>query len=403
MSHDPHAPTVLSPAEARVRLLTHLRLNGPTYAPDHDGVRAILGDLGMIQLDPLAPLGTNADLVAQARAPGLPLGAVYDALLPGHAFEHYAKERCILPAEAFPWYRLRARHAPILNVQPRLKKLRPGTVEQVLGEIDARGATAARELQDHGGIEPFGWGGGWTGTAKATSMALEVLFARCDVVVAGRTTTGKVYDLPHRALHGPTDPPDDAPGHPDEDLEAFARWAITGRAHAMGLLPRTKGPYWRLLDDAHRSDLPERMVRDRSLVAIQVDGARRTYLAPPGFLDAPPGEPPERMILLGPLDPLLWERRLVHQIFEFEYIWEVYKPEAKRRWGWYVCPLLHRGQLVGRLEGRVRDGTLTIDTLWEERRGSVDESALDALLDQHATAMGASGLRRPRRSRWRLG
>jgi uncharacterized protein len=66
-------------------------------------VRALVARLRCIQLDPRDPLGTNADLVALARVDGIAKGDVYRPLLPGYAFEHFAKERCLLPASAFPW------------------------------------------------------------------------------------------------------------------------------------------------------------------------------------------------------------------------------------------------------------------------------------------------------------
>jgi uncharacterized protein YcaQ len=100
------------------------------------------------------------------------------------------------------------------------------------------------------------------------------------------------------------------------------------------------------------------------------------------------------MRILGPLDPLLWDRDLVRTVFEFEYRWEVYKPANERRWGWYVVPLLHRGLLVGRLEGRAVGTTLAIERVWRERGADFDEDALDAALDRHAVACGCDHVRR---------
>ena len=104
------------------------------------------------------------------------------------------------------------------------------------------------------------------------------------------------------------------------------------------------------------------------------------------------------MRILGPLDPMLWDRELVRCAFGFEYVWEVYKPEAQRRWGWYVCPLLHRGQLVGRLEGRVEGDVLTVSKLWREEGRTLDDAALDEALARHAAACGAKRVKRPRRA-----
>jgi hypothetical protein len=102
------------------------------------------------------------------------------------------------------------------------------------------------------------------------------------------------------------------------------------------------------------------------------------------------------MRILGPLDPLLWDRGLVRLAFGFEYVWEVYKPASQRRWGWYVCPLLHRGQLVGRLEARVEEDVLRVDKLWREKGVKLDDAALDEALARHAKACGATRVRRPR-------
>ena len=99
------------------------------------------------------------------------------------------------------------------------------------------------------------------------------------------------------------------------------------------------------------------------------------------------------MRIIAPLDPLLWDRALVRQAFRFDYVWEVYKPAAKRRWGWYVCPLLHRGQLVGRIEARARSGVLRVEGLWPEEGRVIDRAALDAVLERHCRACGLEGVR----------
>src|SRR5512143_2081288 len=104
-SGTPRAPTVLTPAEARAWLVGHHALAASELPRGADGVHALISRLRCIQLDPLDPMGTNADLVALARVDGIAKGDVYRHLLPGHAFEHFAKERCLLPASAFPWYR----------------------------------------------------------------------------------------------------------------------------------------------------------------------------------------------------------------------------------------------------------------------------------------------------------
>ena len=380
-------PITLSPDEARRRLLAHHHLDSPSFPPGDEGARALLKALRCIQLDPLAPLGTNADLVAMARVEGLTQGQIYSALLPGYAFEHFAKERCLLPATAFPWYRDRAVETPWWRLSERLKRIPQGILDKVEAEIAAIGPCTVDALSQRGRVRPLDWSG-WKGTAKASRMAVEVLATRCRVVVCGRSGRGKIYGVPSRALPAVA-AQTVAPG-----AEAFARWAIEERAHAAGMLARASGPQWSMLSEARTGPVPEDLIQEGRLIELRVEGSKRPYLAPPAFLERPTPAPDEHMRILGPLDPLLWDRKLVHLAFGFEYIWEVYKPAEKRRWGWYVCPLLHRGQLVGRLEGRVRDGTLEIDRIWTEGQ-PLDAVALDRCLERHAQALGAAGVQRP--------
>jgi uncharacterized protein len=379
----------LTADEARSWLVSHLGLAATSLPPGAEGTRALLKGLRSIQLDPLDVIDTNADLVALARVDGLVRGDVYRHLMPGHAFEHWAKERCILPAYAFPYYRAHGREAPWWRQATRLERLPARVLDAVLEEVAARGPISAAELTDHGAVKPLDWSG-WKGTGKATSMALEVLWTRCQVVICGRGPGGKRYDVPERAL------PEVARQKLASGPEAFDRWAVLERVEAAGLLSRAAGSHWSMLSSVRTTELPDTLVREGLLEEVVLPGSPRRYLAPAGFRERPRTPPDERMRILGPLDPLLWDRGLVKLAFGFEYTWEVYKPAEQRRWGWYVCPLLHRGQLIGRLEARVQDGVLRVDKLWREKGVKLDDAALDEALDRHAKACGATKVRRPR-------
>jgi len=275
-----------------------------------------------------------------------------------------------------PWWRL----------SEQAQRVPPAVLEAVLAEVAARGPLPSRALGDHGRVVPVDWSG-WKGTSSAATQALQVLWTRCQVVVAGRAPNGdRLYDLPERAL-GPwaTAP---APAH-------FETAALEARVASMGLLPRATGPWWSMLRSAQQSELPEQRVRSGALVSVQLPGSRRTWLAPGDFearlaaAHVAADDDDDRMRILAPLDPLLWSRPLVQQIFGFDYVWEVYKPEPTRKFGYYVCPLLHRGRLVGRLEGRVREGRLAVEKVWREAHGPLDPAAFSAALVRHAEALGA--------------
>jgi len=351
----------LSPTEARHLLLWGTGLAAPAHPAGLDGARAVLAGRTCVQLDPIDRIGTNPDLVMWARVDGLPRGR-WSSVMPVGAFEHFAKERCLLPASAFPAYRDQAVETPWWRLTARLKRVDAGVLRDVLAEVAARGPMPASALTDRGAVDPIDWSG-WKSTGRMASMAISVLWTRCQVVTAGRTAAGhRIYDIPSRAL------PEhhDAPAPP----EGFARWSIRQRAVAAGLLPRVSGPWWSMLRDARRAGVPSELVASGALVEARVTGARRTYLLPPALVERRGQAPPTdgRMRILGPLDPLLWSRDLVEQAFGFRYVWEVYKPAKQREWGYYVCPLLYRGRLAGRLEGiRRPEGGIEVTGLWRER------------------------------------
>jgi uncharacterized protein YcaQ len=331
----------LTRAEVRRRLVAHLGL-ARFHGSGARGVRAVLERLRCIQLDPLDVIGTNADLVVMARVEDAQRGDVWRHLFPRHAFEHFAKERCILPASAFPWYRQQGHGAQThwWRHGEREQRVPPQLVAAVLDEVRERGPLTARDLTDHGSVDPIDWAG-WMGTKKMTSMALEILWTTCDVVVAGRTDSGnKIYDVPERAL-----------GELPEPRGDFKRWAVRERAHAAGLLTRASGSIWSMLSGVRTSPLIGEMIEAGELIDVLLEDSPRRYLAVPSFLDAR-ARYDDEVRILGPLDPLLWDRDLVRHVFDFEYVWEVYKPAHLRKWGWYVCPLLHRDRLIGRLDAQ---------------------------------------------------
>jgi uncharacterized protein YcaQ len=375
----------LDRAEARRLLVSHLGLARP-LGRGARGTRAVLERLGCIQLDPLDAIGTNADLVVLARADGVARGDVWRHLFPGHAFEHFAKERCILPARAFPYYRREGHRAQThwWRHDEREQRLPKKLVAAVLEEVRERGPVAARELTDHGSVVPMDWSG-WTGTKRATSMALELLWTQCEVVVAGRTPSGaKLYDVPARAL----------PALPEPE-EEFARWALRERVRAAGLLSRAGGSHWSMLASVRTSPLVDELLASGELVEVAIEDSARRYLALPSFLAARRVQYDGRVRILGPLDPLLWDRRLVLEVFGFDYVWEVYKPAPQRKWGWYVCPLLHRDRLVGRIDATIDGTRLVVRKLWRE--GDCDDALVREALERHAAACGAQDVKMPRR------
>lgn len=324
-----------------------------------------------IQLDPLDRIGSNADLVVAARLDGTSRGDVYEALFPGEAFEHYFKERCLLPPSSFPHYRRELNRTGWWSYASLCDRPSDEILADVVAEIRTRGPLLPRQLEERG-MAVSRKDHPWARKTTMNTIAVDVLQSVCDLVVVGRTGQGKRYDLPERAL-GPV-----ADAVPEGSWGDFV---VRERVEAAGLLPLNAGPWWSLAK-AVRTDRQHHAVAE----VVQVAGLERKYLAPKGFLDRTYPEDDGRMRVIGPLDPLIWDRALVQHVWDFEYVWEVYKPAAKRRWGYYVCPLLHEGRLVGRFEAR-RDGTgVVVDNLWPEAGATIDEAAFAATIERLAAS-----------------
>ena len=120
-----------------------------------------------------------------------------------------------------------------------------------------------------------------------------------------------------------------------------------------------------------RNALREELVERGELVPVEVEGVhgkRFVIKEDVELLQAPP-EPPPSVAFLPPFDPLVWDRGLLASVFDFDYVWELFLPPAKRRWGWYVLPISFRDCFVGRIEPRIdrAEGRVHIlDVWWED-------------------------------------
>jgi uncharacterized protein YcaQ len=354
-----------------------------------DAVLEVFRRLGSIQFDPLAVAGRTHDLVLHARVAGYDPVWCDQLYERREIFEAYNKGLSLVPASEFPWFRgTWSRHGA------RVLAENAEVADRVLERIRADGPLSSIDFdRAHGATTD--WFGVPTNTVRAVLEAYSVTGV---LGLARRDGNRRYYDLIERLL------PPDLVAH-EVPLREQLRHKLLSRYRAHGLLgvggagdifggigPAKPDP--RVPEYPGRTALREELVDDGELVPVEIEGLRgkRFVLRDEvGLLEQPP-EPPPSVAFLPPFDPVVWDRPFLGSLFEFDYVWELFLPPAKRRWGWYVLPLLFRDRLVGRIEPRIDRAAgqvQVLDLWWEDgfapRRteGFVDamRDALGAYLD----------------------
>ena len=361
------------------------------------GVLDVFRRFGSIQFDPIAVAGRTHDLVLHARV------ADYDpAWCDGlyerrEIFEAYNKGLSFVLVEDYPWFRgrLSRRWAEIIDENSDV-------AEQVLERIRVEGAMSSLDFERTKG-ETTDWFGLPTNTVRAVLEA----YALTGVLgLSRRDGSRRYYDLLERLL------PAEILAREVPILEQF-RHRLLSRFRAHGLLgvagvgdifggigPAKPDP--RVPGYPGRTALREELVADGAIVPVDVEGVRgkRFVLAEEiGLLEDPP-EPSPSVAFLPPFDALVWDRPLLGSLFDFDYVWELFIPPEKRRWGWYVLPMLFRDRFVGRIEPRIdREGgrVEVLDLWWEEgfapRRADGFVDAMKDALRAYLRFAGASRLK----------
>lgn len=391
---------VIDKAHARRFLLGHLRLLSPRKLSGKQGVLDFVRHVNCIQYDPINVVGQNPHLVLQSRVrnykPALLDGLLYQerALVDG-----FDKQMAIYPVEDWPdfaYYRdymakqyMKSQHTvAAVKLLPRLKK-----------EIEKRGPLSSLDFEDG---ERMDW---WlTGSVRAARIAMDILLYGGDTVVHRRVGTRRYFDLSERLL-----PPrlvKSPRRHASHD--DYLEWHVFRRAGGVGLLySKTTAEYGGLVgwQSGRVKAALQRLVKQKQLVPVTIRGLERwgffvrSQDLPALDAAAKPARGKQAAAFIAPLDNLMWNRSLVEMLFDFEYTWEVYVPEPKRKYGYYVLPVLVGDRFVARMDpGFDRSSkTFIVKNWWWQKGVDVkDEAMLAAVQDSlaaFAKYLGANEIR----------
>jgi uncharacterized protein YcaQ len=334
--------TTLSTRQAR-RIA--LRAQGLLGVPDRrSGVAGVLARLGAVQLDTISVLARSQELVPFARLGPVgrePVHQAYWTHEPGAArtFEYWSHAACVLPVEQWPTFAFRRR---AYRDRPSVwgTEAAPGTAGLIRDRLVDEGPLTTAEFG--GARKTPGW---WDWSD--TKIAIERMLACGEVVCVERRGWRRVYDLPERALPA-------AVLHDDLDDQTCRERLIGQAGRALGVATQSDLlDYHRLKSAPGFAALAERA----GLLPVEVEGWNRGGKALPAWIDPEALAGLEagirgrhRTTLLSPFDSLIWDRGRTERLFGFSHRLEAYVPKEKREHGYFAMPLLHGGELIGRVD-----------------------------------------------------
>jgi uncharacterized protein YcaQ len=356
---------IVSKQQARRFLLEYQGLGPSSELMGKSGILSYIHRVGCIQFDPLNIIGQNQELVLQSRIVGFRSEMLQELLYQERRLiDGWDKNMSIYSTEDWPYFHrnreaansdIRNNSGPIAAIRPKVRTI-----------IEERGPLSSTDLEYNQTVD---WP--WAPT-RLSRAALESMYFQGELVIHHKIRARKVYDLAVRHL------PAELLAAPDPNpiRENYHDWYVLRRIGSIGLLWNKSGDAWLGISGIkakERGESINRLLKRKKIIELWVDGIKvplymRSSDKPclDKILHSTAGS--TRTAIIAPLDNLLWDRRLVKELFDFEYRWEVYKPANERSYGYYVLPVLYGDRFIARFEpGRdKKNGALAIKNWWWE-------------------------------------
>jgi uncharacterized protein len=384
ISRATEAMTISRAVARRFLALRHFLAPPRSLPAEPASVMTVIERLASLQFDPLEVAGRNHDLVLLARIDGY-RRAWTDALLYEERalFEAYNKGLSILPVTELPYHRITWDRSRVRHDGAAFDEHAP-LVEELMDRIRTNGPLGPGDVGPRAAIDWY-----WRPTNQVRAI-LEALAEAGILGLARRDGNRRIYDLaerlfPEEVLAERRDPRDQFRHRLLSRYRGHGLLGVSGSAELwMGTSPGIRATLGLeggvSFGAVGRGELLAELIEAGDLLAVEIEGVRgRRFIVAdelPMLVaseaeiaggDEPGGHEPG-VAFLAPLDPLVWDRDFLRRCYDFDYVWEVYVPAAKRRWGYYVLPILFGDRLVGRIEPRIdrRTDTLRIVGAWWE-------------------------------------
>ena len=359
--------------QARQFILLKNGLLGNHRFAGKPGAYQYVRQAGCIQFDPVDVCGRNAELTLQSRVKGFRKKMLQDLLYRDRLLVDYSdKELSIWPREDWPYFSgYRERSMSHGQKFPGIPELE----EKAIAHIRKHGPVSSDSLPIEGTVfwpSSMHWSGNWHKESLAARSVLEQLYTDGVLLIHHKSGSRKYYDLAEKYF--PADLLNAS--NPCRDEDSFTDWRIRRRIGAVGLLWNRNSTAWLgiSMTPEQRNAAFARLEKSSSIAAVQVDGIRfPLYMLSEDLpllesVTAGQADLKPRLEFLAPLDPMLWDRKLIEAVWNFQYSWEIYTPAVKRKYGYYVLPIICGDRFVGRIEPKAdrENSVFTVQNIWLE-------------------------------------
>ncbi|NOT05632.1 MAG: winged helix-turn-helix domain-containing protein [Anaerolineales bacterium] len=365
------------------------------------GAESALRQMEALQLDPLTMVARSQDIAMYGRVLNYKPEHLYKMAYQQRKAFDYGGWLMMYPMNEFPYWRLHMKHRQQRGINYESFKHPPADlVKFVLDELRERGPLGNRDFE---GAKVSAWS--YRGRKEA-SIALFYLWLTGEVMISNRKGFDRIYDLRERVL--PSEFDYTASESEAEDYLGLKEISFLGLARESTWRTGLSYNIHRDISREEGKQRIERLIEQGLISRVRVENSKDSYLYlnsnQPHLSELEAGRIPkkwkpagpsteEEVTLLAPLE-IVSARGRAKKVFDFEYLWEVYKPAHLRRWGYYTLPILYGDDLVARLDPKLdrKTNTLQILGFWLEDDAPKDEAFASALangLHRFADMIGA--------------
>ncbi len=373
-------PYSLTNEQARNFLLLKHGLIGEYKFIGKQGVCDFIRQAGCIQFDPIDVCGKNPELTLQSRIRGFTKEMLYQLLYEDRKLvDYFDKNLAIFCVEDWKYFsRTRQYH----RNESRNREKVDSVSEEVKNIIRQKGFACSRDVQFNETVDWY-----WSPTTLSRAV-LETLYFRGELIIHHKEGTIKQYALPESHISAEVLEAED----PNKTEDEFTKWRIHRRIGSVGALWNKPSDAWLGIGGLKaetRNKCFQELLQEKEILELSVEGINTPLYClseDEALLEKVLTEKEfkERIELIAPLDNFMWDRNIIRQIFDFDYTWEIYTPQIKRKYGYYVLPVLMGNRFIGRIEAVAdrKDKTLTIRNFWKEK-GFKGGKRFEKKMDQH--------------------